>query len=110
MKAQIQKISGEISGYSHQSDVVVNSINGEEDDLSLRKLDEYHAHLQALQKEKSDRLHKVLEYINEVHHFKSLVARLPPRAHLVYYRDEIGNISTSHLTALAMIPDFKELS
>ena len=69
VKAQIQKISGEISGYSHRSDVVVNSINGEGDELSLRKLDEYHAHLQALQKEKSDRLHKVLEYINEVHHF-----------------------------------------
>ncbi|GKV33416.1 hypothetical protein SLEP1_g41934 [Rubroshorea leprosula] len=26
-----------------------------------------------------------------------LVATLPPRAHSVYYRDEIGNISTSHL-------------
>ena len=78
VKAQIQKISGEISGYSHRIDVVVNLVNGEEDDLSLRKLHEYHAHLQALQKEKSDHLHKVLEYINEVHHFKSLVARLPP--------------------------------
>lgn len=29
--------------------------------------------------------------------FKNLVAKLPPRAHSVYYRDEIGNISTSHL-------------
>lgn len=29
--------------------------------------------------------------------FRTLVARLPPRAHSVYYRDEIGNISTSHL-------------
>eukprot|EP01018_Ginkgo_biloba_P016536 Gb_37136 [translate_table: standard] len=29
--------------------------------------------------------------------FRHLVARLPPRAHSVYYRDEIGNISTSHL-------------
>ncbi|XP_015884116.1 dolichyl-diphosphooligosaccharide--protein glycosyltransferase subunit 1A [Ziziphus jujuba] len=29
--------------------------------------------------------------------FRRLVARLPPRAHSVYYRDEIGNISTSHL-------------
>lgn len=29
--------------------------------------------------------------------FKSLVAKLPPRAHSVYYRDAIGNISTSHL-------------
>ncbi|KAJ3681992.1 hypothetical protein LUZ60_014565 [Juncus effusus] len=29
--------------------------------------------------------------------FKNLIARLPPRAHSIYYRDEIGNISTSHL-------------
>ncbi|XP_050210871.1 dolichyl-diphosphooligosaccharide--protein glycosyltransferase subunit 1B [Mercurialis annua] len=29
--------------------------------------------------------------------FKNLIARLPPRVHSVYYRDEIGNISTSHL-------------
>ncbi|KAI5660885.1 hypothetical protein M9H77_20208 [Catharanthus roseus] len=29
--------------------------------------------------------------------FRHLVAKLPPRAHSVYYRDEIGNISTSNL-------------
>lgn len=29
--------------------------------------------------------------------FKNLLARLPARVHSVYYRDEIGNISTSHL-------------
>ncbi|KAF8395233.1 hypothetical protein HHK36_019175 [Tetracentron sinense] len=29
--------------------------------------------------------------------FKHLLASLPPRVHSVYYRDEIGNISTSHL-------------
>lgn len=29
--------------------------------------------------------------------FRHLVAKLPPRARSVYYRDEIGNISTSHL-------------
>ncbi|CAN1127752.1 Dolichyl-diphosphooligosaccharide--protein glycosyltransferase subunit 1A [Linum perenne] len=29
--------------------------------------------------------------------FKHLVARLPPRAHSIYYRDAIGNISTSHV-------------
>ncbi|KAL4576470.1 hypothetical protein LXL04_012564 [Taraxacum kok-saghyz] len=29
--------------------------------------------------------------------FKHLVAKLPPRVHSVYYRDNIGNISTSHL-------------
>lgn len=66
VKAQIEKLRGEISGYSQQNGVL-SSTNGEEEDLSLRKLDEYHAHLQALQKEKSDRLHKVLEYVNEVH-------------------------------------------
>ncbi|XP_008786685.2 dolichyl-diphosphooligosaccharide--protein glycosyltransferase subunit 1A [Phoenix dactylifera] len=29
--------------------------------------------------------------------FRQLIARLPPRAHSIYYRDEIGNISTSHV-------------
>ncbi|CAH9087074.1 unnamed protein product [Cuscuta europaea] len=29
--------------------------------------------------------------------FSNLVAKLPPRAHSIYYRDEIGNISTSNL-------------
>ncbi|XP_044475250.1 dolichyl-diphosphooligosaccharide--protein glycosyltransferase subunit 1A-like [Mangifera indica] len=29
--------------------------------------------------------------------FRHLLAKLPPRAHSIYYRDEIGNISTSHL-------------
>ncbi|KAG8377235.1 hypothetical protein BUALT_Bualt08G0007200 [Buddleja alternifolia] len=29
--------------------------------------------------------------------FRNLVARLPPRAHSIYYRDEIGNISTSNV-------------
>lgn len=28
---------------------------------------------------------------------RSLVARLPPRAHSIYYRDDIGNISTSNV-------------
>lgn len=29
--------------------------------------------------------------------FKHLLARLPPRVHSVFYRDQIGNISSSHL-------------
>ncbi|KAH7537433.1 hypothetical protein FEM48_Zijuj03G0092300 [Ziziphus jujuba var. spinosa] len=29
--------------------------------------------------------------------FRNLLARLPPRVHSVYYRDDIGNISSSHL-------------
>lgn len=35
---------------------------------------------------------------------KRLVATLPPRAHSVYYRDEIGNVSTSNLWS-----DFKKV-
>lgn len=35
--------------------------------------------------------------IRGVSSFNHLIARLPPRAHSIYYRDEIGNISTSHL-------------
>ncbi|KAK1382477.1 Dolichyl-diphosphooligosaccharide--protein glycosyltransferase subunit 1 [Heracleum sosnowskyi] len=35
--------------------------------------------------------------------FKNLLAKLPPRVHSVYYRDGIGNISTSHLRS-----DFKK--
>lgn len=67
IKTQIEKISGEISGYSYPSDTMISSLTLEDQDLSLRKLTEFQTHLQTLQKEKSDRLHKVLEYINEVH-------------------------------------------
>lgn len=67
IKAQIEKISGEISGYDHLSNSLINSLSLEEGDLSLRRITEYQTHLRTLQKEKSDRLNKVLEYVNEVH-------------------------------------------
>lgn len=35
--------------------------------------------------------------VSGVASFKHLLAMLPPRVHSVYYRDEIGNISSSHL-------------
>lgn len=66
INAQIEKIMGEISGYSHIINSV-NSMNLGEQDLSLRKLTEYQSHLRNLQKEKSERLNKVLEFVNEVH-------------------------------------------
>ncbi|KAK0600042.1 hypothetical protein LWI29_010997 [Acer saccharum] len=64
VQSQIQKICGEIAGSLNLSDhpPVVD-----ETDLSLKKFDEYQAHLQELQKEKSDRLHKVLEFVSTVH-------------------------------------------
>lgn len=51
IKAQIDKISNEITGYCHLLNSV-NSMNLEEQDLSLRKLTEYQTNLRALQKEK----------------------------------------------------------
>ncbi|XP_022734834.1 65-kDa microtubule-associated protein 6-like isoform X1 [Durio zibethinus] len=67
IKSQIEKISGEISGYSYPNDTMISCLTLEDQDMSLRKLTEFQTHLQTLQKEKSDRLHKVLEYVNEVH-------------------------------------------
>ncbi|XP_068661840.1 65-kDa microtubule-associated protein 6-like [Aristolochia californica] len=68
VKQQIEKISGEILGYSYLSDTAeAHHRDVDEHDLSLRILNEYQAQLRSLQKEKSDRLHQVLEYVNEVH-------------------------------------------
>ncbi|KAG1358784.1 65-kDa microtubule-associated protein 6 [Cocos nucifera] len=96
IRSQIEKISAELTEHSHQNDTVTSPVTIEEHDLSMGKLDEYQARLRALQKEKcwkiyacklihplpmltlmffdnvlccfqSGRLHKVLEYINEVH-------------------------------------------
>ncbi|XWS34371.1 hypothetical protein CRYUN_Cryun21dG0033400 [Craigia yunnanensis] len=67
IKTQIEKISGEISGYNFPNDTMISCLTLEDQDLSLRKLTEFQTHLQTLQKEKSDRLHKVLQYVNEVH-------------------------------------------
>ncbi|CAN0900941.1 65-kDa microtubule-associated protein 2 [Linum grandiflorum] len=62
VQSQIQKICGEISGSMNS-----NKLVADESDLSLKKLNEYHARLQELQKEKSERLHKVLELVSSVH-------------------------------------------
>ncbi|MED6184842.1 hypothetical protein PIB30_051340 [Stylosanthes scabra] len=65
--AQIDKISGEIYGI-HPLNSGVSSITVmEEQDLSLRRLNEYQSQLRGLQKEKSDRLQKVLQCVNVVH-------------------------------------------
>ncbi|CAN4103976.1 unnamed protein product [Withania somnifera] len=63
VQSQIQKISSEIAGTSEQ----VESLTVDESDLSIKKLDEFHVQLQELQKEKSDRLHKVLDLVSTVH-------------------------------------------
>ncbi|KAK6774151.1 hypothetical protein RDI58_029390 [Solanum bulbocastanum] len=63
VQSQIEKISSEIAGTSEQ----VESPKVDESDLSLKKLDEFHAQLQDLQKEKSERLHQVLELVSTIH-------------------------------------------
>nr|XP_024924076.2 65-kDa microtubule-associated protein 1 isoform X2 [Ziziphus jujuba var. spinosa] len=65
VQSQIQKICGEISGNLNLSEQV-GTPAVDEADLSIKKLEEYHAQLQELQKEKSDRLHKLQELASQL--------------------------------------------
>ncbi|KAE8693398.1 65-kDa microtubule-associated protein 1 [Hibiscus syriacus] len=64
VQSQIQKICGEIAGSTSEQ---TGAPAVDESDLSLKKLNEYQAKLRELQKEKSDRLHKVLDFVSTVH-------------------------------------------
>ncbi|KAL8505495.1 hypothetical protein ACS0TY_016661 [Phlomoides rotata] len=64
VQSQIQKICAEIAGGTSEQ---LESPEVDESDLSTKKLDEFRAQLQDLQKEKSDRLHNVLEFVSTVH-------------------------------------------
>ncbi|XP_057529530.1 65-kDa microtubule-associated protein 1 isoform X2 [Amaranthus tricolor] len=70
VQTQIQEICGEIAGKLNLNDEVPVV---DESDLSLKKLEEYNAQLQELQKEKSERLHKVLEFVSTVHDLCSVL-------------------------------------
>lgn len=72
VKAQIHNILTELSGSSQFNDPAVFP-HGSEQDLSLRRLDEYNSHLQALQKEKADRLQKVADYIGVIYDLCSVL-------------------------------------
>ncbi|KAL3640007.1 hypothetical protein CASFOL_012011 [Castilleja foliolosa] len=63
VQSQIQKICSEIAGANEP----VESPAVDESDLSTKKLNEFQAQLHDLQKEKSERLHKVLEFVSTVH-------------------------------------------
>ncbi|KAK6921569.1 hypothetical protein RJ641_012076, partial [Dillenia turbinata] len=107
IKGQIEKISGEISGCNHLNNVMISSLTLEEQDLSLRKLTEYQTHLNTLQKEKSDRVNKVLGYVNEVHalcgvlglDFGKTVSDVHPSLHGTSL-EQSTNISNSTLEGL----------
>lgn len=52
IKNQIEKISGEISGFNYLNDTMISCLTLEDQDLSLRRLTEFQTRLQTLQKEK----------------------------------------------------------
>ncbi|GJN33836.1 hypothetical protein PR202_gb22462 [Eleusine coracana subsp. coracana] len=107
IRQQIKKIRFELSEYNDQEDNV-SGFETEEHDLSTRKLNNYQAELRALQKDKSERLHKVLEYINEVHSlcgvlgidFGKTVNEVHPSLHQNGV-EQSRNISNSTLEGLA---------
>ncbi|KAF8378835.1 hypothetical protein HHK36_030184 [Tetracentron sinense] len=110
IKAQIEKIREEISGNNYLNDAEISSLIMEEKDLSLRKLTEYQTHLLSLQKEKSDRLHKVLEYVNNVRSLCSVLGldfgKTLSEGHLSLHETSAGrstNISNKTLESLGQI-------
>ncbi|KAF7839566.1 65-kDa microtubule-associated protein 8 [Senna tora] len=72
VQEQIQKISAEIAGNSEEapSSIVVN-----ENDLSLKKLEEYQTELHRLYNEKNERLQKVEKYIDIVHTLSAILGK-----------------------------------
>lgn len=106
MRAQIDKITLEITGYSHLANSGL-ALDMEEQDLSLRKFIEYQTCLQALQKEKSDRLQKIMKHVNELHilcgvlnlDFSRTVRDVHPSLHTTSL-EQSKNISDSTLEGL----------
>ncbi|CAL5081717.1 unnamed protein product [Urochloa decumbens] len=107
IRSQIEKIRYELSEYNDQGDNT-SSLAEDEHDLSTRKLSSYQAQLRTLQKDKSERLRRVLEYINEVHSlcgvlgidFGSTVNEVHPSLHQNGV-EQSRNISNSTLEGLA---------
>ncbi|KAG8094365.1 hypothetical protein GUJ93_ZPchr0012g20069 [Zizania palustris] len=66
VQSQIDQICGEIAGTTEVGErVATPQVN--EDDLTLDRFEEFRSQLQDLEKEKSNRLEKVLDYVNMVH-------------------------------------------
>ncbi|CAN6204623.1 unnamed protein product [Urochloa humidicola] len=107
IRSQIEKIRYELSEYNDQGDNT-SSLAADEQDLSTRKLNSYQAQLHTLQKDKSERLRKVLEYITEVHSlcgilgidFGSTLNEVHPSLHQNGV-EQSRNISNSTLEGLA---------
>ncbi|XP_009372291.2 65-kDa microtubule-associated protein 8 [Pyrus x bretschneideri] len=72
VQGQIQKISAEIAGQSEYGDLSSNIVVNE-NDLSLKKLEECQTELQTLHNEKNERLMRVEKYIDAVHNLSSIL-------------------------------------
>ncbi|GMI75119.1 microtubule-associated protein 65-8 [Hibiscus trionum] len=70
VQGEIQKISAEIAGQSEYDDSITN-VTVNENDLSLKKLEEYQNELQRLHNEKNNRLQQVEKYIAAVHNLSA---------------------------------------
>ncbi|MBA0819367.1 hypothetical protein Gohar_003721 [Gossypium harknessii] len=70
VQGQIQKISAEIAGQSEYDDSITN-VKVNENDLSLKKLEEYQNELLRLHNEKNNRLQQVEKYIAAVHNLSA---------------------------------------
>uniref|UniRef100_A0ACD5Y4N7 Uncharacterized protein n=2 Tax=Avena sativa TaxID=4498 RepID=A0ACD5Y4N7_AVESA len=107
IQSQIEKIRSELSEPRDQGDNAT-SPSADEHDLSTRKLNSLQAQLSALKKDKSERLQRVLEYVNEVHSlcrvlgidFGKTVNRVHPSLHQNGV-EQSRNISNSTLEGLA---------
>ncbi|KAH7331456.1 hypothetical protein KP509_20G034400 [Ceratopteris richardii] len=69
IRTQIQRIQCEISGSVESTEVSIS-----EQDLTQRKLEELQSQLETLQKEKNDRLYKVIDYVDIVHDLCAVLA------------------------------------
>lgn len=72
VQGKIQRISAEIAG---NSDDVPSTITVNENDLSLKKLEDYQNELQRLYNEKNERLRQVEKYIDKIHSLSTILGK-----------------------------------
>ncbi|KAG8048054.1 hypothetical protein GUJ93_ZPchr0008g13067 [Zizania palustris] len=84
VQTEIQRIASEIAGCPENEVITVN-----QEDLSLKKLDEHQSELQRLKREKSDRLCKVEEYKVLIHNYAKIMGMDPSKI--------LSNVHTSLL-------------
>jgi len=105
VQTEIQRIASEIAGRLGTEAVTVN-----DEDLSLKKLEEFQSELQIMKREKSDRLCKVEEYKVLIHNFakvmgmdpSKLLANVHPRLLDAPNEQQTKNISDEILKKLNM--------